>query len=428
MSELSQSDQKAYLKLAPSKGGGAFPEQSQRLRKRLLAIVGGLLACAIGLGISRHMDLDRESANFSKMQADQIPHVRSIKLAKRTEPIRLEFPGQTLAIEQARLFPRVTGFVAERRVDIGARVKKGELLARIVAPDLDQQFVQAEAQLTLAKAQLAQSLAQLEQTRANLGLAKTTQARSAALVKQNFESRQNFDNATANAQFHAASFAAAEAAVEVARANIAAQQATVDRLRELTGFESILAPYDGVVSARNIAEGDLVAADAIHGAPLFVVERDDLLRVRLAAPQSVAIQLVDGVNAEVLIPEIRGKRFKGRVSRNSSSLDVATRTLLVEIDIENGDRLLKPGLFARIFLELPRAHPGITVPAQSIFFGADGAQVAEIDRDGAIRIRTVTIARDFGASVEIGDGLTGDETIAIDPPVNIYDGKKVLAR
>jgi RND family efflux transporter MFP subunit len=411
-----------------SSGIGASGTGAAGLNKRPFLIGAAILAGILCIGVARHVWRNYEASSYREAQETAVPSIRTAKVVRQDGPIRLELPGQTLAINQARLFARATGYIAERRVDIGSRVKKGDLLARIAAPDLDHQYAQAQAQLLLSKAQLSQSVAQVEQTRANLELAKITHARTATLVKQKFESKQNDDNARANVQTQAANLASAEAGVEVARANIAAQQATVDRLKQLTEFESVVAPFDGVVTARNIEVGDLVTADAGGATPLFSVARDDVLRVQVSVPQAEAAGLVDGLEAEVVVPEAPGKIFKGRIARNASALDAATRTLLVEVDVTNKTGDLRPGLFTRVRLNIPRAQPSVTAPAQAILFRAEGPQLAVVGKGDVVQLRRIVIARDFGTTVEIKDGLAGDETIVLDPPASLRDGMKISVK
>lgn len=421
---MSETLQRRTRELGAAPGASAPKAAPTRLRRTPFLIAALLFAGVLALGVARHAERDRDAAAYQEAQANAVLNIRTAKVVEKAGPIRLELPGQTLAIEQARLFARATGYIAERRADIGTKIKKGDLLARIAAPDLDQQYAQAQAQLALSKAQLSQAKAQVEQARANVNLAKATYARTATLVKQNYESKQNNDNAAANVETQTANLSAAQAGVEVAQANVAAQQATVERLRQLTEFEAVTAPFKGVVTARNIDVGDLVSADANGGTPLFSVARDDVLRVQVAVPQAEAAGLVDGLEAGVVIPEQPSKTFKGRIARNASSLDPLTRTLLTEVDVPNPTGELRPGLFVRVVLEIPRAKRLVNVPAQSILFGADGPRVAAVDGD-VIRMKKIVIARDFGTTVDVEQGLFGDETIAVDPPADIRDGRRV---
>ncbi|WP_018266872.1 efflux RND transporter periplasmic adaptor subunit [Methylosinus sp. LW4] len=399
-----------------------------RLRKLPFLLLLALLALVLLIGLRRHAAQEHDAQAFQQEQANATLSLRAAKVTKVAGPVHIELPGQTLAWEQARVFARATGYIAERRVDIGSKVKQGDLLLRISAPDLDQQYAQAVAQLALNKAQLLQSKAQVEQGKASLNLAKLTYGRSSQLVKNNYESKQNNDVNAANVETQAANLQSAEAGVEVAQANIAAAQANVDRLKQLVGFKDVTAPFRGVVTARNIEVGDLVSADANSGTPLFSLARDDILRVQVSVPQSEAAGLVDGLESKVEAPEMPGKSFKGRIARNANSLASASRTLLTEVDVPNPTGELRPGMFVRVVLDIPRPRPLVNVSAQSILFGAEGPRVAVIGKDDVVRLAKINIARDFGTNVDVDQGLTGDETVALDPPADIRDGRKVTIR
>jgi RND family efflux transporter MFP subunit len=424
MTEMSQPQGRGFA----STGVGVREAPPPRLRKLPFLILLALLAIVLLIGMRRHAAQEHDAQVFQQEQANAPLSLRATKVTKVAGPVHIELPGQTLAWEQARLFARATGYIAERRVDIGSKVKQGDLLVRISAPDLDQQYAQAQAQLLLYRAQLLQSKAQVEQTKANLNLAKLTFGRSSQLVKNNYESKQNNDINAANVETQTANLQSAQAGVEVAQANIAAAQANVDRLKQLVEFKQVTAPFKGVVTARNIEVGDLVSADANSGSPLFSMARDDILRVQVSVPQSEAAGLVDGLESKVLAPEMPGKVFKGRIARNANSLASASRTLLTEVDVPNPTGELRPGMFVRVVLEIPRPRPLVNVPAPSILFGADGPRVVVIGKDDVVRVAKIVIARDFGANVDVEQGLTGDETIALDPPVDIRDGRKVSIR
>jgi RND family efflux transporter MFP subunit len=424
MTEMSQPQGRGFA----STGVGVHEAPPPRLRKLPFFLLLALLALVLLIGLRRHAAQEHDAQAFQQEQANATLSLRATKVTKVAGPVHIELPGQTLAFEQARLFARATGYIAERRVDIGSKVKQGDLLVRISAPDLDQQYAQAQAQLALNKAQLLQSKAQVEQTKANLNLAKLTYGRSSQLVKNNYESKQNHAIIAANVETQNAYLQSAQAGVEVAQANIAAAQANVDRLKQLVGFKDVTAPFRGVVTARNIEVGDLVSADANSGTPLFSLARDDILRVQVSVPQSEAAGLVDGLESKVEAPEMPGKSFKGRIARNANSLAAASRTLLTEVDVPNPTGELRPGMFVRVVLDIPRPRPLVNIPAPSILFGAEGPRVAVIGKDDVVRLAKINITRDFGTNVDVDQGLTGDETIALDPPADIRDGRKVTIR
>ena len=252
-----------------------------------------------------------------QQQRDFVPEVRTAKAKRLTDPVELTQPGQTVAFETANVFARSTGYVAERLVDIGSRVHKGDLLIRIAAPDLDQQLVQAQAQVGQNEAAVLQAQANLQQAQATVKLADVTKSRTTTLANQGWETKQNADNSTANAATGAAGVSSAQAGIAVALANLRAQQATVQRLQELTGFERVTAPFDGVVTARNVDVGNLLTADNGSGTPMLSMSRDDVLRVAVYVPQSGAVGVQAGLPAKVTIPELPGRSFDAHVSRTA---------------------------------------------------------------------------------------------------------------
>ena len=261
------------------------------------------------------------------------PHGRG--RGTRGQPDRNTLPGQSEAFQTANMFARATGYIAERRVDIGSRVKKGDLLVHIAAPDLDEQVAQAEAQLGQVEAALNQARAQVTQAQANLSLQTTNLARTNDLTQRGFETVQNQQTQQTTVQSQQANLATAEAGVKLAEANVRAQQASVDRLRALAAFENVVAPFDGVVTARNVDVGDLVNADTGSGTPMFTVEEDDVLRISVHVPQYSSAGIRDGLEAKHHLAQTPGRVFSGKVARSSVALLYSTRTLTTQVDVPN---------------------------------------------------------------------------------------------
>jgi HlyD family secretion protein len=212
----------------------------------------------------------------------------------------------------------------------------------------------------------------------------------------------------------------------VAEASIRAQEATVRRLRQMTQFERVEAPFQGVITARNIDNGDLVKADDNSGGtPLFAIQRDDIVRVQVNVPQSGAVGLQDGLPAEVRVPELPGRTFEGKVSRNSVALDAASRTMLAEVDVPNPDGALRPGFYVDVQFGIPRPVPTVLIPADALLFNADGLRVATVDDAGRVHLRKVSIYRDYGTKLELREGLQGGERVALSPPADIAEGQQV---
>jgi HlyD family secretion protein len=394
-------------------------------RKRIVVFVIVPVVLLLGIGAYFHWRTYADAAEIQDQQKNFIPTVRTTIAGKEASAVKLTLPGQTEAFDVANLYPRATGYVAERRVDIGSRVHKGDLLLRIEAPDLDQQLAQAQAQIGQNQAAVAQAQAQVQSAEANTNLAKTTNYRTSTLANQGWETKQNADNASANFAVQTAGIANAQAGVAVAVANLKAQQATVERLLALAAFEQIKAPFTGVITARNVDTGDLLTQDSLSGNPMFSIVRDDVIRIAVYVPQSSAIGIRDGLDAEVSVPEMPGRVFKGQVQRSSVALQSASRSMLTEVDVANPDGVLRPGLFVNVALAIPRQAPAVVVPDEALVFNAGGLQVATVDSAGKVKFEKVTIYRDFGTTVELRDGLQGGENLILSPPTELADGSMV---
>ena len=322
-------------------------------------------------------------------------------------------PATTLAFAQANVYARASGYIDKRNVDIGDHVKKGQLLAQITAPELDHQIAQAEATL-------GQTEATLRQNQANEDLANVTWQRDKPLVDKGWVTRQQGDVDRLGLQ-------AQHATVGVAQSNIAAQQAQLAVLRQQKDYQSVVAPFDGVITQRNIDVGSLVQADATSGTFMFTIMQSNVIRTQVYVPQDQAFGLAPGVAASVRVPEIPGRTFPGKVTRLADALSSGTRTLLTEIDVPNPNEALSPGVYCTVELHIPRKVPSLIVPSEAIIFNADGLHVAVLE-DGTAHYRKVTVTRDFGTSVEVSDGLKAGDQVILNPPVDLADGSKVQAR
>ena len=277
----------------------------------------------------------------------------------------------------------------------------GDVLAVIDAPELDQQLAQARAQLVQTQASLAQS-------QTNTELARVTNGRTTRLVGEGWTSQQQGDQ-------DRLSYASSIAAVGVARANMQAQQAQVSRLEELIRFERVVAPFDGVITSRQIDVGSLVTADANSGTPMFSIAHTNVLRVQIYVPQMDYFSLKDGQQAEVTVPELPGRVFHGRLARNESALQSDTRTVLAEVDVENTDGTLAPGIYTVVHLDQPRLNPVVSVASQALIF----------DKDGVARLRHLDVAVDNGSTVEVRAGLQPGDRLILNPPIGVTDGMRV---
>lgn len=356
-----------------------------------------------------------------------------VVIAKRAgDTLDLTQTGTAQAFDTASLFPRATGYIAERRIDIGSRVKKGDLLFRISAPDLDQQLAQAQSQVVQLQAALAQAKAMVDQAEANRHLADVTNKRTSTLAGSGAATAQNADTARAGVLTQGANLAASKAAVKVAEANITAQEAQVARLKVLTGFEDIRAPFDGVVTARNMDIGDAVTADTNSGTPLAILARDDTLRMAVNVPLYAADGVRDGLPARIEVAQMPGKVFPGTVSRSSSSLLYASRILATQVDIPNPNHALQPGLYITVTLAIPRPAPVVSVPGDALIFDQNGTRVAVLEPTSqdafVVRMRPVTIFRQGDSGVELRSGLTGGEQVVVGPSASLRDGDAAVPR
>jgi RND family efflux transporter MFP subunit len=374
----------------------------------LTAVVA--LTALVGAGAWGHAERQAETIATLTAERDAVPVVRTEVLSPQDAPRQIELTGSTQAFDSATLYARATGYIGKRNVDIGSRVHAGDVLAVIAAPDLDQQLAQSRAQRVQLQAALVQS-------QANMELARVTDRRQSQLTTLGWTSQQGGDQARLT-------YAGSVAAVGVARANLQAQQAQVDQLEQLTGFERVIAPFDGVITSRQIDVGSLVAANANSGTPRFSIANTNVLRVQIYVPQEDYFGLKDGQQAAVTVPELPGRVFHGRLARNASALQDTTRTVLAEVDVDNQDGTLAPGIYTIVRLDEPRLYPVFSVPSAAIIFDKDGLQAA-VDDNGTARLRHLDVAADNGGTVEVRTGLHTGDRLILNPPIGVIDGMRV---
>jgi RND family efflux transporter MFP subunit len=401
----------------PSRATKEPPKRSPRLRRRwagrLLALTVCLVpAAALALGATHHYARYREAMATAEQRRDFVPSLR-VATVVPSDPFELvTLPATTLAFEAANVYARASGYIATREVDIGDHVKKGQLLARISAPELEHQIAQNEATL-------AQLKATQQQAEASLGLAQVTWNRDRPLVGEGWATQQQgtIDVQTLKAQ---------QATVASARANVAAQEGLLKVLYQEKDYQSVVAPFDGVITQRNIDVGSLVQADAVSGTFMFTIMQSDIIRTQVYVPQDQAVGLGAGVDAVVRVPEDPDHPFSGKVTRIADALQPGTRTLLTEIDIPNPDGALAPGTYCTVELRIPRKTPALLVPAEAVVFNRNGLQVAVVE-NGVAHIRKVVVARDLGTQVELRSGVKQGDAVILNPPVELAEGSKVQA-
>jgi RND family efflux transporter MFP subunit len=394
----------------PSPQEGAKPG-----RGALIAALGAaLLLCgALAVGFWQHYALQAQVMATAEQHRDFVPSVRIAPVRASSMTMSVTWPGATEAFEQANIYARASGYISKRNVDIGSRVKAGDLLVEITAPEVDHQIAQAQG--TLAQLQSA-----LQQAKANRDLAQVTWDRDSKLVKEGWVTQQqgDTDRLTLDAR---------DSAVAVAAANVEAQNAQLRVLEQQKAYQQVVAPFDGVITQRNIDIGSLVQADAASGTFLFTLMHSDVLRIQLYVPQDEAFGIAPGVKAVVRVPEMPGRDFPGTVTRIANALQPGTRTLLTEIDVPNPDHELSPGIYCTVELNIPRKVPSLVVPSEAIIFNRNGLNVVVVE-DGVAHVRRVSVVRDFGTSVEVNEGVKAGDQVILNPPVDLTDGQKVQIR
>ena len=403
---------------APDPENETRPSHSTEKRGRWRGWTLGLgvlvvLAAALAFGAYRSYSQNLQAVATTQQRRDFVPTLRAQAVQASGDYVAVTLPATTAAFSVANIFARASGYIDKRNVDIGDHVKEGQLLVQIVAPELDHQIAQA-------KATLAQLEATVQQTQANKELARVTWGRDSPLVDKGWVTPQqgSIDVQTLKAQ---------EAAVGVAEANAAAQRAQIQVLTQQKAYQRVVAPFDGVITQRNVDVGALVQADAVSGTFMFTIMQSNVIRTQVYVPQDQAFGLAPGVDAVVHVPEIPDRTFPGKVTRIADALQPGTRTLLTEVDIPNPDGALTPGTYCTIELHIPRKTPSILVPADAIIFNAEGPQVAIVE-DGVVHIRKVSVARDLGKEIEVRDGVKQGDQVILNPSVDLVDGKKVHIR
>lgn len=385
-------------------------------------LVGGLLAAGIVPRIARHKEA------LASVQATSVLHpvVTTIRPQSAPPQSTLLLPGNIQPLYTAAVYARTDGYVERRTVDIGSHVRAGEVLAVISSPEVDQQLLQARANVVQTEAALQQAKANLEQTKANVELARVTKDRFVALGDAKVASQQSVDQAVQTYNARSADVSAAAANIAVAEANLQANKANVQRLIQMQGFERVLAPFDGVITERNVERGDLVNAGSSNGSKnLFSISQSNTLRIQVNVPQSQAVNILPGQQTTLDVRERPGRSYVGTVVRSASSLDPAARTMLTEVQVENRDGSLLPGMYAQVKFVLTRTEPALIIPSSALVIDKAGMHVVSLASDGHVHFQPVEVGQDMGTQIEITHGLNGNETLVSNPSDLLNDGEQV---
>jgi RND family efflux transporter MFP subunit len=408
------------------KHGGAPTELWRPSGVAISAILLGFALLLVGAFAAGYLPLQRREATV-RAEADEreksLPRMAVMRVRHTSGSNELSLPGTIQAVTEAPILARADGYLKRRLVDIGDQVKQGQLLAEIDAPELDQQTRQAEAGVEQAEAAVEQAQANLEQGKANRDLARTTSERWTALLKRGLVARQDADQYEAQFTAQQANVQALEKAVAAQRSNIAAAKANVARLQEVESYRLVKAPFDGVITVRNVDVGALVSTGSTL---LYRIAQIEKLRTYVNLPQDSANSIHVGQPAVLTVSNFPGRTFHGTVTRTANALDPASRTMLAEVDVPNSDRSLFPGMYADVDLSGARSNPPLVLPATTIIFRTDGAQVAVIQPDGTIHLQKISVGRDYGDRVEVLQGLSEGVDILTAPTESAREGAKIV--
>jgi membrane fusion protein, multidrug efflux system len=376
--------------------------------RRILFLLGFVAVCAIALAAFGILDRARGKQEVKAWTDEQaIPTVRLVQAEPGPVEQSLLLPGNVSAFNSSSLFARASGYVTAWHSDMGAHLKKGDVLVTISAPDLDQQLEEA-------KAQLVQLQAAVEQAQANADLGQVTNGRTARLVAQGWSTLEQGDTDRLTA-------ASRNAALAIAKANVMAQAAAVNRLQQLSGFEEIKAPFDGVVTARNVNVGDLLNAGGTTGRALYQVADIHRMRIFVNVPQAFLGDLKPGVKATLHLPG-QQETFEAELSSTSNALEESSRTALIELQANNPDGKLWPGAFTEVQFHIPSDPGTLRIPSTALIFGTNGMRVAAVDANNKVVLKPVRLGRDLGNRVEIQSGLSLTDRLIDNPQESIEAG------
>jgi RND family efflux transporter MFP subunit len=398
-------------------------------RIKLVGIGVVVLLALVAVGAVPRIASHREALAATNDTPVTHPVVTVIRATKGEPTSQLILPGNIEPLYTANLFARVDGYLDRRNVDIGTKVRAGQVLALISSPEIDQQLSQARATLAQSQAALLQARAALEQARANAELARLTKDRDLPLGEQHAISQQIVDSAVQSHNARVADVAAANANIAAAEASVTANQANVARLQQMQNFERIVAPFDGVITQRNVERGDLVSASApAGGKPLFSIAQSDTLRIYVDVPQSEAVNIRDGQKANINVTERLDRTYSGTISRSAGALNDAARTMRTEVQVDNRDASLLPGMYAQVHFTLAEQRSSLIIPTSSLVIDRAGMHVVTVDASQKLHFVPVTIGKDMGKEIEILAGLKGTESLVASPSDLLNEGQHVELR
>ncbi len=400
--------------------GAAGP--SGRTPIGLAVLVIALVVAGFFGGYLPRQKREADLAAESKSASASLPVVNVASVSRSGDSDELVLPGSIQAVTEAPVLARASGYLKQRLVDIGDRVTGGQILAEIEAPELDEQVRQAQSGIEQAGNTEAQAEAALKQGQSNENLARVTAQRWANLVEKKAVSRQENDNYQSQWAAQQANVEALQKSVAAAKSNVAALQANLDRLNQLKSYRTVRAPFSGVITERNVDTGALIGEG---NTLLFRIAQTGRLRIYVNVPQADSASVRSGQQAAVTLPDLPGRKFAGAITRTASALDPSSRTLLAEVQLPNEDGSLLPGMYAQVRFSVPRTHPMITIPGDTLVVRSDGPQVAVVDPAGLVHWTRIQLGRDFGDHLEVLSGLQEGQRLVVNPSDAVRDGVKV---
>lgn len=377
-----------------AKGRVSLPGSGRRRRMGAAVVAGVAILTLLGVGVLPRLYSNRAIAEVAK---DARPSVSVIPAARGKAATELTLPGTMLPAQETPIYARTNGYVKHWLVDIGAKVKAGQLLAEIETPEIDRE--------------LKQAVANMGQAKANLQLARTTAERWELLLKDKAVSQQEVDEKIGT--------------YEARKADLAAADANVQRLQELQLFQRVLAPFEGTITARNVEIGQLISAGSNNPTSwLYKLAKTGTLKLYVNVPQSHSRMIQPGMQADVLLREYPGKPFAGKVLRTAGALDAQSKTLLTEVQVPNDKGDLLAGMYAQVRFTLNQSEPTILLPSNTLIVRADGPQVAAVENN-TVHMRKVVLGRDFGQQIEVVSGVAEKDLIVTNPPDFVREGAQV---
>ncbi len=414
---------------AASQAARPKPRTGRRGLLVFFALIGVLVAAAVVGGILPRLTRQKALLAAAETQTEQRPIVEVATARQAPARSTLDLPGDMQAVVDSPVFARVDGYLRTRLVDYGDRVKTGQLLAEIDTPELDQQIRQARAAVSQSQSALNEVRADLDLSKANLNLARLTVERWRRLAKGGVVARQEADQKEADFTVTEAQVAKAQASIATTQETVHANEANVHRLDDMKAFARITAPFDGVITARNVDIGTLInSGNGGAARELFHIAQIQVLRIFVNVPQTNVASMHPGETAELRVQELPGQVFSARVTRIANALDATSRAMLTVLEVPNPKGVLMPGMYAQVRFSTGRAEAAVLVPGDVLILGRQGPRVAVVGPDHRIHLRQIRIGQDLGSEIEVVAGLAAGQVVVANPSDAVRENALVEVR